>query len=229
MALTALLLALSTPASSSGSESAASPILPFSHQLTARSDGIPFAIKATRSLTQLPDGTWELTVLASNWLGEIRETTRFDWQSCTPRSSQWSYLRRGLGQEREAQVMLNRSAGTATATRGERRREYPINEDTTDKLSQTLALQCLLEQGEEQLALDVADERGRETVQYRIKGEQWLDTDAGRLRTVVVERVREQDSHRKTLLWFAADHQHALVKLVQVEDDKTHHLEISQL
>lgn len=171
-----------------------------------------------------------MELLARNWLGEIRETTVFDWQDCTPVSTRWAYTREGLGQKRRSVLQLDRAENIAVSRRGDRQREYAIEQDTTDKLSQTLALQCLLEQGaSESLVLDVADEREREQVTYAIGEEEWLETEAGRVRAVRVERVREADSPRQTLLWFAPDYQHALVRLVQIEDDKRHQMDIVQL
>ena len=202
----------------------------FEQSLRVTSDSLPFALNATRRLTRQPDGSWQLEVVARNWLGEIRETTLFSWQDCTPVTTRWAYSRRGLGQKRQAVLRLDRKGNMAHSQKGDRSRQFPIGARTTDKLSQTLALQCLLEQGQDQqLVLDVADEREREQVIYQVGAEEWLDTEAGRIRAVRVERLRQADSPRQTLLWFAPEYQHALVRLVQIEDDQRHQMDIVQL
>jgi hypothetical protein len=188
------------------------------------------SISAERRLRRIDEHTWEMQVEARNLIGRIRETTRFGWAECTPLTTRYSYLRQGFGQKREAQLTLDRQQNTASLqrTRGSDK-HYAITADTTDKLSQTLALQCMLQRGDTELALDVADERGREIQHYRIEGEELLSTQAGPLRTLRIARNRDDDRGRETRLWFAIDHQYALVKLVQEEDNQRHEMVIRSL
>lgn len=205
------------------------PIAPFSHSFTLTSSGVPFAIKAERSLAKGAKGLWYMHVGADNWLGEISENTAFYWDSCTPQSSFYRYKRVGLGKERLAEMEFDQLEGEARVVRAGKRSRYAITPTTTDKLSQTLALQCMLSRGDMALELDIADERGLDHVVYRRMGNEVLRTPAGTFNTVKVERVREPGSDRKTLLWFAPEHDFALVQMVQHEDDKTHTLVINSL
>lgn len=193
----------------------------FKHDLNFSSSSLPFSLKATRRLKQLSDGRWSLEVKAKNWLGEIRETTFFQWHGCIPQTETWKYHRQGLGKEREAIITLDHENKTAISVKGKRKREYEIGEHTTDQLSQTLALQCLLQQPHDgSLSIDVADERGRKTAHYSIGKEEWIETRQGKIKALPLTRVRAADSDRQTMLWFAPDHQYALIRLVQIEDDK---------
>lgn len=195
-------------------------IAPFSHTYNFSGAGIPFSIKAERSLRNLP-GTdvWEMQIHARNMLGEIRETTRFSWRGCLPISEHYGYYRRGLGRVREASLALDHASGQAVLHRdGVRARDFAITADTTDILSQTLALQCLLESGQVgdgPITFDVANERRLEPMSYVVTGKESLRTPAGRFQTLRLERLRDDDSGRRTLLWFAPELGHTLVKMIQ--------------
>lgn len=201
---------------------AESPIAAFEQQFRLSSSGIPFSIKADRRLAYQGDGHWEMTVSADNWLGEVKETTVFSWDQCTPLSRYYGYKREGLGKERQAQMFFNHQSGQARVVRAAQESHYPINTGTTDKLSHTLALQCLLSQGSTDLSMDIADEKGIDHIEYRRVGEELLDTPAGEFATVKIERLREPGSSRQTSLWFAKEFGYALVQMVQHEDNKRH-------
>jgi len=205
------------------------PIAPFRQVFSLSSTGVPFSIKAERRLNQDRDGNWRMQVSADNWLGEVSEATRFNWLECIPQSQYYGYRREGLGSKRKADLYLDQTAGQARAVRASREKQFAITDRTTDKLSQTLALQCMLGRGDMTLELDVADEKGMDRVAYRQLGEEWLDTPAGKFRTVKLERVREQGSDRQTLLWFAQDHDYALVQMIQREDGKQHTMVLRDL
>lgn len=201
----------------------------FRQEFRLSSSGVPISIAAERRLRQLDDGTWQMEVEAGALIGKVREITEFRWDQCTPQTTRYSYLREGLGQKRKALLVLDRETGTALATRTNgQQRQYPIADSTTDKLSQTLALQCMLSRGDTDLVVDVADDKGREQQRYRRDGEEVLQTPAGALRTVRLVRERS-DNDRKTWLWFATDHNFALVKLVQEEDNQRHEMLIRSL
>jgi hypothetical protein len=202
---------------------------PFRQEFRVSSSGVPISINAERRLRQLDDNTWQMEIEAKNLIGRIREVTRFEWQDCTPLTTHYSYLRQGLGQTRQASMVLDRDRGIADVSRNGNAGQYRIDHDTTDKLSQTLALQCKLQRGDTDLVLDVADEKGREQQRYLNQGEEWLQTPAGSLRTVRVIRDRAAHEERQTSLWFAVDHNFALVKLVQEEQNQRHEMVIRSL
>ncbi|MEE4251486.1 MAG: DUF3108 domain-containing protein [Alcanivoracaceae bacterium] len=219
--LTGLLLPLQT---------LAGPEQSFTQEFRLSTSQAPITVTAERRLRQIDDTTWQMEIEARNLLGRIREVTRFSWQQCTPQTTSYSYLREGLGQKREATLTLDRQSGMALSTRANGKvREYPISASTTDKLSQTLALQCMLQRGDEELVVDVADEKGREHEHYYRDGEELLQTPAGQLRTVRLLREQDGEDGRRTWLWFAADHNFSLVKLVQEEDNQRHEMLIRSL
>ncbi|MCK0152180.1 DUF3108 domain-containing protein [Alcanivorax sp. S6407] len=206
------------------------PVTPFTLDYRLKSEGIPFTITATRTLRQVQGGLWKMEVSAKNWLGEIRETALFNWQSCTPQSSYYGYLRKGLGRVKEATLHLNRETGVAASERsGKARLNYPISDTATDELSVSLALQCALERGDKDIELDVADEKSVEKQRFQVVGEDILKIDGERLKTVKVQRVREANSPRQTFMWFAPNHQFLLVQLQQKNKDGEHVMTLQSL
>ncbi|MBZ2188305.1 DUF3108 domain-containing protein [Alcanivorax sp. JB21] len=199
----------------------AAPIGAFSFTYGLSGSGVPFSIAADRTLEREGEDGWKMEIRARNILGSIRETTRFSWQDCTPQSTSYSYRRRGLGRTREANLDIDRDTNIAVAHRdGRDAQEFDIDDATTDILSQTLGLQCRLMRGErDDISIDVASERRRETMIYQATGEENVRVPAGRFDAVRVIRVRDDDSDRQTLLWFAPELDYALIKMVQDDGD----------
>lgn len=215
------------PAAATPDTPPAPPIAPFTQRFRFTTSGLPFGIGAERTLAAAGDGTWIMQLKARNWLGEIRETTRFRWNGCLPETLSWEYQRTGLGANRRAAIVIDPDKGTVEVTERDRPpRSYPLPGPSTDKVSQVLALQCMLERGERPLRFPVADEDGVEQVRYVIRARERIETPAGRLPVLRLELIREPDSGRTTTLWFAPGMNHALVRMVQQEDDHRHQLTI---
>ncbi|MED5387749.1 MAG: DUF3108 domain-containing protein [Pseudomonadota bacterium] len=215
-----LLLAMALAAPASHAEP---PVPPFQLDYSLKSEGIPFTVTATRTLKPARNGLWEMEVQAKNWLGEIRETALFGWQTCIPQSRYYGYYRRGLGRVKEATLRLNRETGMAASERTDKpSRRYPISENATDELSVSLALQCALQAGERDIHLQVADERSLEAHRYRVVGEEQLNIDGQEVKTLKVQRDRGANSPRQTYMWFAPQYDYQLVQLLQENRDGDH-------
>ena len=209
---------------------AAPPVIPQTLDYEVRPQGIPFSINATRTLRQNDQGLWTLQIRASNFLGEIRETSQFRWHDCVPRTEQYSYLRRGLGRVREAQVAFDRDSRIARSERSNRPQvEYAFADDTTDDLALSLWLQCALSQGETDISVQVGDDRKVEQQHYQVIGEERLRIDGKRLDTIKVQRLREPSSPRQTYMWFAPSLNYTLVQLIQDEDGSEHRMTLKSL
>ncbi|EUC70366.1 hypothetical protein Y017_09900 [Alcanivorax sp. 97CO-5] len=203
---------------------------PFNLDYRLKSEGIPFSIEAHRSLRQMQNGLWKMEVHAKNWLGEIRETALFNWQGCTPLSNYYGYKRRGLGKVKEAKLHIDRQTGVVASERTDKpMRSYDVSNNATDELSVSLALQCELRDGANEVELQVADERAQKTHHYTVVGRETLTIDGGRVETLKVQRQRGKNSERQTYMWFAPDHDYTLVQLMQKNDDGEHLMTLQSL
>ena len=206
------------------------PVAAFEAQYRLKAAGFPFTVGATRSLTPAGDGTWKMEVLASNFIGEIRETSVFQWDGCLPLTRYYGYRRAGLGRVKTAELRIDGASGKATS---ERSKHEPYHYDSggkaTDDIALPLALQCMLLKGERAMTLAVADERGVETQRYQVEGEETVEIDGKDVTATKVRRVRDTDNGRQTWLWFAPEHGYTLVQLVQRNDDGRHVLTLETL
>lgn len=211
--------------SSSSPDGTPAPVSPFTQTYRFTTSGLPFGIGAERTLAPAGDGTWIMQLKARNWLGEIRETTRFRWNGCLPETLSWEYQRNGLGSDRHAAITVDPEAGTVQVEEKDKpSHSYSLPEPATDKVSQVLALQCMLERGQQELQFAVADEDGVEQVRYVVREREKVETPAGEVRALRLEQIRDPDSERSTMLWFAPAMDYTLVRMVQQEDGNRHQL-----
>lgn len=206
------------------------PVAAFQAQYRLKAAGFPFTVSATRSLAPADAGTWKMEVAARNFLGEIRETSIFQWRGCVPTTRYYGYRRAGLGRVKTAELRVDPASRLVTSERaGREPRQYRAPAAATDDIALPLALQCMLLKGEREMTLAVADERGVETHRYQVDGEETLDIGGEKVASVKVRRVRGKNSGRETWLWFAPRHQYALVQLVQRNEDGRHVLTLENL
>ncbi|WP_157933792.1 DUF3108 domain-containing protein [Alloalcanivorax mobilis] len=216
-ATSAVLAVLLLPAAAS----AEPPLAAFSSQYRLKAAGFPFSVSAMRTLKPLDNGDWRMEVLAHNFIGEIRETSVFTWRGCTPVTHYYGYLRKGLGQVKSAEVRI--SDGQATSERSEHQpARFAVDRDASDKIAMTLALQCRLARGDQDLTVKVVDEREQEVQHYEVQGRETLKLGDLKLDTVKVHRVRAGTSKRQTWLWFAPQRGYELVQMVQENSDGRH-------
>lgn len=205
----------------------------FSYQYGFTGAGIPFSISATRSLRQVGDNQWQTELNAKNFLGSIREASTFHWEGCLPITTHYEYKRKGLGQSRSAQLTLAQQDAKPNAVltkKGKVSREFDIAPDTTDMLALPLAIQCRLQQNDKaSLAFNVASEKRHEAITFRIMGTEMVKTPAGNFKAVKVERQRSSDTSRNTLMWFAPDHNYALVRMKQEDGSSTYEMKLNKL
>lgn len=195
------------------------PIPGFSSSYTLKASNVPFSITAERTLKKMKNGDWQMRIEAGNWLGTIRETTLFNWQECLPQPTYYGYHRRGLGQSRSSDLHFDREQQMAVLYRNkEQVRSFEISEESTDILSVPLALQCELSRNQNSFSLEVASERRLQQYQYQRMPEERLRTPLGRLDTIPIIMQREEDSDRRSIMWFAPSLDYTLVKMVQEDD-----------
>ena len=97
---------------------------------------------------------------------------------------------------------------------------FPLNRGLLDKSTYQVALQQDVAAGKKSVSYQVVDGDEIETYDFRVLGEEVVRTKAGLIDAIKVERVRDPtQSTRKTVLWFAKDWGHLLVRLHQVETD----------
>jgi hypothetical protein len=98
--------------------------------------------------------------------------------------------------------------------------KIPLNTGVLDKSTYQLALQHDVAAGKKSMSYQVVDGDEVDTYDFRVLGSEKVDTKAGQIDAIKVERVRDPtQSKRITVMWFAKDWDYLLVRLQQVEND----------
>lgn len=193
---------------------------PFQASYTADWKQLPFTGTAERSLQQQADGSWELRFKASMLVAGISESSRFRLQDGQLQPLRYKYDRTGLGKPRKSRQHFDWSTMQVNGQDKQADYQLPLHAGVLDKSSYQLALQKDVATNEDSLSYIVLDGDDLDTYDFRVLGDEQIDTPLGILNTVKVERVRDPGQNkRKTTLWFAKDWGYLLVQLNQVERD----------
>lgn len=210
-----LLVAFSLPASLMAAD-----LQPFSATYTADWKQLPFSGKAERSLKQQDDGTWKLDFSASMLVASLNETSWLSLVNGDIRPHQYRYARKGMGKSKK--IKQNFDWDTQQATGSDRGTPISLTliQGVQDKSSYQLALQRDIAEGKTSMSYQVLDGDDLDTYDFRVLGEESVETVVGSVDAIKVERVRDPtQSKRVTILWFAKDWDFLLVRLQQVERD----------
>lgn len=208
-----LALALSLP-------TAALALEPFSAHYTADWQQVPVSGSAERHLQKNADGSWTLQFKASMLVAGLSEESRFrlDKQRFVPLS--YRFERSGLGKSKSIAHDFDWQAKLVTGHDRDHPVKLVLKSGLLDKSTYQLALQEDIAAGKKSLSYQVLDGDEIETYDFRVLGSETVQTEAGQVEAIKVERVRDPtQSSRKTVLWFARDWGHLLVRLHQVEKD----------
>lgn len=185
--------------------------------------GVPFRGSATRSLEQREDGLWEYRFDVDSFIADIRESLLLKWDGRQIIPLEYRYELEGL-------MISNRSAKLDFDWDRFRVRNdvkgkpwhMSIHTGVLDKLGFQLQLRQDLKAGKRRMVYEIADGGKLKEYEFKVVGEKIIDTqNHGKVKTVLVEKVREPYKKRETHLWFAPQWDHLLVRMVQVEDDGT--------
>jgi hypothetical protein len=95
-----------------------------------------------------------------------------------------------------------------------------LNRGMLDKSTYQLALQQDVAAGKKSMSYQVVDGNEVDTYDFRVLGAEKVDTKAGKIDAIKVERVRDPTQNKRiTVMWFAKDWDYLLVRLQQVETD----------
>lgn len=212
-ALTLALALLGLPASALALE-------PFNAQYTADWQQVPVSGSAARHLEKNADGSWTLRFKASMLVAGINEESRFKHvgQRFVPLS--YRFERSGLGKSKSIAHDFDWQTKLVTGNDRDHPVKLVLKSGLLDKSTYQLALQEDVAAGKRSMSYQVLDGDEIETYDFRVLGEETVPTEAGQVDAIKVERVRDPTkSNRQTVLWFAKDWGHLLVRLHQVEKD----------
>ena len=179
------------------------------------------AIEATRELKNVDDSTITFSFRTNTFFIDIDESSTLVWQPHEPSSLiplDYQYHRTGIGKNRHTQLTFDWQARQVIDKRANTKTLMPENTTVFDKLSYQLQLQYDLMNGKTEFDYLIVDDDKLKNYRFRIAGEETLATELGELKTVKLERVRDNNK-RATYIWFAKDWDYLLAQLEQREKD----------
>lgn len=196
-------------------------ITPMSATYGATMDkGIAIDGSATRTLEQQADGSWLYRFNVNSFIADIEESVVFQWDSGRIIPLQYRYSLKGmLVPNRSRAINFNHGANTINGTYEGDSFSMEMEDNALDPLGFQLQLRQDLQAGKRDMTYAVADDGDYDHDRFAVIGEETLTTPIGNVSTVKVEKVRDGDSKRQTLMWFAPELDYLLVQLVQVEPD----------
>jgi hypothetical protein len=130
-------------------------------------------------------------------------------------SQEYSYQKKVLVNKSNLNTLFEWPKKRAVTT-GNKTGVVPLQDGEFDNLNYQLALRCDLIAGKTTFMYPVVDRDEVDHLEFKIMGEEVLETKLGKLNTVVLKRVRN-NNNRITTLWFAKDRDYVMVKLLQEE------------
>lgn len=190
-------------------------LLPFTATYAAKFSG--FGVTAKRELSA-SGGGWRLDFNVVSTFANIREYTRFTAKNAKLTPLHYEYHRAGLGKDRDT-VLNFEYAERRVVNVGSRQdslNDVPV--DVQDKLSYQLQLGLDIAAGQKSFRYAVADGKKIRDYEFRLVGNEQVQTPIGLVDAVKVERV-QSNKERVTHIWFAPRWNYALVKLSQRQGD----------
>lgn len=183
--------------------------------------GITISGEATRSLEPTDTGRWVYRFDVDSFVADIRESSRFRFEDQTVISERYRYSLEGFFlSNRYKKLDFDWDEDVIVDRENDRRTDMSEQPGVQDQLGAQLQLWVDLRAGKENMEYVIPDDGDFKDYQFEVLREETLDTrEFGKVETVVVERVRDEDSPRTTLMWFAPEWDHLLVRLEQTNDE----------
>ena len=191
----------------------ASALEPFTHSYKSTFAG--FTAKATRSLTQMEDGTWQFKMAARNLLGRYEEVSHFRLNEAGyPVPIKHRFKARYLRLTRRTETThFDWQAGTATWQRKKTTRTAELKPGTLDRLLYQLLIPRDLATSESSTFTYHFINRGRpKTYEFEISGAELIDWGGQDVKTVLLRRTSEDES-RQTTLWLAPEMGYEMLRI----------------
>lgn len=227
--LAALLGTYPASAADSGAESGAEPdtgaqslsLLPLEVSYNASMEkGIALSGDASRSLQEHGGGIWHYRTDVDSFVADIDESLIFRWEDGQVVPLRYRYSLSGfMIKNRKQAIDFDWDNRVATGHYRGRKFSLTLEDDALDPMGYQLQLRQDIKAGQREMTYRVIDKGRYDTDRFAVIDEETLTSNGERLTTLKAEKVRDSDSKRKTLMWFAPDQGYLLVRLLQIEPD----------
>lgn len=198
-------------------------LVPYSASFRASlNNGVAIDGQATRVLQRQDDGLWSYRFKVDSFIADIEESVLFRWTGTQVQPLRYRYKLSGVFiRDRTRAIDFDWENGIARGDHEGRTFSLPLRDGSLDPLGYQLQLHQDIRAGMTEMSYHVIDKGRFDEDQFSVIGEETLTTRLGEARTVKIEKVRSETSKRETLMWFAPEWDHMMVRLTQKEPDGT--------
>lgn len=212
------------PAVAAGPDSgpaAGSELVPLEVSYSASMEkGVALKGDARRRLQQRDDGTWLYRTDVDSFVADIDETLVFRWENSRVIPLRYRYSLSGfLIKDRKQAIDFDWENRRATGHYRGDEFSLPLEEGALDPMGFQLQLRQDIKAGQREMTYRVINKGRYDSHRFAVIDEENLEKGGKKLKTLKAEKVRDSDSKRKTLMWFATDQDYLLVRLLQIEPD----------
>lgn len=148
-------------------------------------------------------------------IGDLEQSSEFVFEDGIIRPTNYSYQVSGVSSDVES-VAFNWDAGIALSAEEDQSWTVELDGDVLDQLSYQQALAMDVAKGEtETLEYLLVDGAEVETYRFRYLGSELIETPMGKFNSIKLERIREADNGRSTIIWLASDWDYLLARIEQ--------------
>lgn len=152
---------------------------------------------------------------------KVEQSLEFRWQDGLPLPTRSTYEQQATLGNRSVEVAYDWSAQRYRLKDRKGDHTHALDPGATDRYGSGVSVAAMLARGETDFTLRVAHADGLRDWRFRVAGEETIESPAGPVRTLRVERVRDDDD-RSTVTWVDPARNYVVVRMLQVEDgDRT--------
>lgn len=194
---------------------------PFETTYTAAISKVPFNGQAKYSLKQ-NGARWDFKTEASMLIASRSEQSIFTLDSHGIKPVGYEFRQTGI-KPKHTLILFDWQKKFAKGHVKSKKKDVDIFFDLKykmlDQLSSQLALQMDVATGKKTMSYPVIEDDELDTFDFKVVGNEVINTPVGKLDTVKIERVRGAQSKRKSYIWFAKDWNFTVVRLYHLEKD----------
>ncbi|NVK38562.1 MAG: DUF3108 domain-containing protein [Gammaproteobacteria bacterium] len=183
-----------------------------SYEATWKAGWFPITVDASRSLTQLENGQWQLTFEAYSSIADLHEESQYKIENNTIKPQNYRYKTSGfLSKKRRAQTFDWDKKQVWVPERDEWA-NYELTLGIQDNLSYQEQIRLDLKAGKTEFSYAVAYKNRLKHYDFKVVKHSQVKTKQGKINTVEVIQTKD-NKKESTRIWFAVDYDYLLIKL----------------
>lgn len=197
------------------------PLHPMELSYNASMDkGISLNGDARRVLEQRDDGTWRFRTDVDSFIADIDETLIFRWENNQVVPLSYRYKLSGLMiRDREEAIDFDWDRMVVSGHHEGDRFSMELEEGAMDPMGYQLQLSQDIKAGKREMEYRVVDKGDYDTDRFAVVDEEVRRINGDEVSTLKAEKVRDSDSKRQSLMWFAPERDYLLIRFLQIEPD----------